>query len=178
MPTEPADATKVKTTQQALKTERASKGDVKGKRLVVASYVFMVFCNAVGFSGVFNSGSSVNMRVATDGLTMAVWTVIYFLQLVLIAAQCFAAPDIENLLQQGLRTRIAAAFCLNGLWLPICSAQMFLCAAIIVLAYLCVLISILWTVVIAYRNQVVTLHQKQERAFIKEQTIVNNWDAP
>lgn len=121
---------------------------IPGKIAVVAAYIFMILTNALSFTGLFGSNiadiSNDNPTYVTpDGLTFSIWGVIYLLELVLTVAQSCDVWDSERFLGFGVRYRIALAFVLNGLWLPIYCLKWFPVALAIITAYLVVLVSIL-----------------------------------
>lgn len=119
------------------------------KTFVVLSYIASLVVNGLAASGVL-SGQSIGeisdqfpTYVTPDGLTFAVWAVIYTLELLLVVMQCSAPDRIESLLQQSccltglsVRWRLVFAFSLNAIWLPIYVNLLFGWALLVIILYL------------------------------------------
>mmetsp|Transcript_127702 Transcript_127702/g.367547 ORF Transcript_127702/g.367547 Transcript_127702/m.367547 type:complete len:287 (+) Transcript_127702:104-964(+) len=129
--------------------------DESGAKWAVAiAYFVMLGLNAAGAAGLFglNIGTVSRMYptyVTPDGLTFAIWGVIYVLLFLLVLAQATADRNTEQILSRacafsGLstRTRIVLAFLLNGVWLPFYIGLYFWVAFIIIDLYLLTLVSL------------------------------------
>lgn len=126
------------------------------KTLVVVAYLVMVLSNVLAnkkvFGGLDNKiiSDSHPTWASPDGLTFAIWGVIYTMLLVMVVAQEFASSDRTekvfnrtcHLTGMTVRMRIVIAFLLNGVWLPVFNNQHFTLALGIMTAYLVMLASV------------------------------------
>ena len=124
------------------------------KTLVVLAFIASLAVNGFAASGAL-SGNSIGeisdqfpTYVTPDGLTFAVWGVIYSLELLLVIAQCSASEKVEKLLQQpcmltglSVRWRLILAFVFNAVWLPIYVNLYFGPALVVIILYLAFLFS-------------------------------------
>jgi hypothetical protein len=80
-----------------------------------------------------------------DGLTFAVWGIIYSLEMVMVVAQFFGSADdilLGEICGLKVRARISIAFVLNAFWLPLFNNELFFTAFVVMAVYLIVLLSI------------------------------------
>jgi len=125
-----------------------------GAFVVIGTYVLMVLSNVLSSKGVFGKDNkqlsdSYPTYVTPDGLTFAVWGVIYLLETITVVVQAIPYDRTEQLLAQrcpltglGVRERLSLAFLANAVWLPAFSAEQFWLALVIIISYLLLLISI------------------------------------
>eukprot|EP00403_Amphidinium_massartii_P010506 CAMPEP_0178425684 /NCGR_PEP_ID=MMETSP0689_2-20121128/28848_1 /TAXON_ID=160604 /ORGANISM="Amphidinium massartii, Strain CS-259" /LENGTH=272 /DNA_ID=CAMNT_0020047351 /DNA_START=1 /DNA_END=819 /DNA_ORIENTATION=+ len=127
-----------------------------GQATVVCSFIAMVASNVLSTKKVFGGKDNKVISdahptyVTPDGLTFAVWGMIYLMLTVTTVAQALVSPEstAEELLTAkcaftGLdtRSRLALAFLLNAVWLPVFSNEKFWAALLIMIGYLLVLLS-------------------------------------
>mmetsp|Transcript_22188 Transcript_22188/g.58574 ORF Transcript_22188/g.58574 Transcript_22188/m.58574 type:complete len:287 (-) Transcript_22188:75-935(-) len=129
--------------------------DAAAKWGVVITFVLSIVVNGLAATGKFGGITIGDLSrenptfITPDGLTFAVWSVIYLLQTVLVCAQFSPSPHAEELLSErdplaGLPTRyrIMLAFVANTVWLPAYLNLQFEIAMAIILVYLGVLFSV------------------------------------
>eukprot|EP00401_Gymnodinium_catenatum_P019160 CAMPEP_0117526648 /NCGR_PEP_ID=MMETSP0784-20121206/36390_1 /TAXON_ID=39447 /ORGANISM="" /LENGTH=269 /DNA_ID=CAMNT_0005322875 /DNA_START=78 /DNA_END=887 /DNA_ORIENTATION=+ len=123
--------------------------------VVVGAYVAMALPNFLASKKVFGGKTNKDISdsyptyVTPDGATFAVWGLIYLFLLVTAVAQVAPSSHMEAILSGGsswtgldVRTRLALAFLVNGLWLPVFSFERFWFALGIMAVYLALLVSI------------------------------------
>jgi len=121
---------------------------------VVGAFVVMVLSNYLAqkkfFGGKDNKVISDTHPtfITPDGLTFAVWGMIYIFLLVTVATQVFPNPLVELFLAStcpmtGLdaRARLVAAFLANAIWLPLFNNEYFWSALAVMVVYLSFLLS-------------------------------------
>lgn len=126
-------------------------GDYAAKWVLLGAYVFMIVANVVSaLSG--GSGTTIGdvsdefpTYITPDGMTFAIWGLIYLMWLVFVLAQfgigvCACFDGCWMYLGNGIRYLIAVAFVLNGVWLPLYTMKIFWLALIVIIAYLGVLV--------------------------------------
>lgn len=121
---------------------------------MVVAFVIMLASNLLatfGLTGrdIGSISNSFPTYCTPDGITFAVWGVIYLLQLVLTVAQFCPPPEVEFLFSTrccitGLvvRWRIAIVFFLNALWLPLFLSLYFILALMVIIVYLAACLSV------------------------------------
>lgn len=122
---------------------------------VGVTYVASLVVNGLAATGAF--GGKTNREISNenptfitpDGLTFAVWSVIYLFEGVLVCVQFCPSMHAEELMTQpcpltGLpvRLRIALAFAANTVWLPVYLMELFTVALLIILVYLGALLTV------------------------------------
>ncbi|CAE6932899.1 unnamed protein product [Symbiodinium natans] len=125
------------------------------KVLVVATFVFSLFLNALAARGFLSAQSigTVSSQYPTyltpDMLTFLVWAVTYTLEGILVVMQCSTSESAEKALQQrccltslSVRWRLVIAFLLNALWLPLYANMLFGKSMLVILVYLVFLLLI------------------------------------
>jgi hypothetical protein len=87
--------------------------------------------------------------VTPDGMTFAIWGLIYLLETATVIVQLFASESSEVLLEQqgppaslDVRTRLALTFLANAFWLPLWANERFWPALGVMLVYLMLLLSV------------------------------------
>jgi len=123
--------------------------------VVVFAFLFMVTCNGLASKKVFGGKDNKELSdshptyLSPDGLTFAIWGLIYLLETVLVVAQAIPSERTEELMAPrcpvtglDVRGRLTVAFVLNGLWLPVFNNEYFWSALCIMAPYLAVLASI------------------------------------
>lgn len=121
---------------------------------VAGAYVVMIAFNALANTDIFggkDQGEISNQNptyLTPDGLTFAVWGLIYLLEALLVIYQLNKLPEeTEALLQSkflglSVRWRLVIAFLLNASWLPVFNNELFWVALVIIVAYLVALIAV------------------------------------
>lgn len=122
---------------------------------VVISFVVSIAVNglaatgAVGGKDIGQISDENPTYITPDGLTFAVWSVIYLLQTILVCTQLFPSQHAEELLSErcrltGLptRERLILAFAANTIWLPVYLMLEFELAMVVILIYLGALLSV------------------------------------
>lgn len=122
--------------------------------LVGVSYVLLIISNVLSSTGFFGGdigaiSDSNPTFVTPDGLTFAVWGVIYLLEAVFVIAQFCPSEFGEELLRAPcplmcflpVRVVVSVAFIANAIWLPIYLSQIFWLALVVILVYLWALLA-------------------------------------
>lgn len=122
---------------------------------VGGAYVFMFLSNSMSQQRVLAAKDNQQISnehptyISPDGMTFAVWGVVYLFLLAITVAQFFPSERTDALLGQtcsltglNVRWRLALAFTLNGVWLPIFNNERFWEALVVMTGYLLVLLSI------------------------------------
>jgi len=127
------------------------------KVAVSVSFALMIALNVASSTGVLGLdlrtlSANFPTYVTPDGLTFAIWGLIYFLFFVLVVVQCMTDPQVEEILSRrctitglNVRWRLVATFLLNALWLPAYIAQLFAIAFVIIASYLTCLFSLYYS---------------------------------
>jgi hypothetical protein len=120
---------------------------------VLFCFVFMTACNALTSMGYFGPDnkklSDENPTyVSPDGLTFAIWGVIYLFELCLVLVQLFPGSHEEIFTRRcpvtnlDVRQRLVIAFLTNAFWLPIFSARQWWPSQLVISVYLAALLSL------------------------------------
>jgi len=109
---------------------------------VVLSYVLMITSNALSTNTAIYTktnadiaNTSPNVYLTPDGLTFAVWGIIYLCATVFVVFQALPSNHDNEALTQ-IRLPAAAAYLLNAIWLPVFQFEYFFCSEVIICAYL------------------------------------------
>jgi hypothetical protein len=116
-------------------------------------FVIMTASNALTTMGYFGDDnkklSDENPTyVSPDGLTFAIWGIIYLFEACLVVAQLFPGDHEEvftrkcRVLQLDVRQRLTIAFLANAVWLPIFSARKWWLSQVVIVVYLAALVSL------------------------------------
>eukprot|EP00929_Paragymnodinium_shiwhaense_P068512 TRINITY_DN3446_c0_g1_i1.p1 TRINITY_DN3446_c0_g1~~TRINITY_DN3446_c0_g1_i1.p1 ORF type:complete len:309 (-),score=69.52 TRINITY_DN3446_c0_g1_i1:390-1316(-) len=119
---------------------------------VLVAYIVMVAFNGLANTDLFggtDQGTISNENptyLTPDGLTFAVWGLIYLFQAVLVLYQLRPSEEAEAILESkmmgvSVRWRLVLAFLLNAAWLPVFNNELFWPALVIIAAYL---VALLW----------------------------------
>merc|ERR1711998_731522 len=115
---------------------------------VVLSYVLMITSNALSSNTAIYTktnadiaNSSPNVYLVPDGLTFAVWGIIYLCTTVFVVYQALPSNH-NNAALCAIRLHVSAAYLLNAIWLPVFQFKFFFCSQVIICCYLYVL----WTI--------------------------------
>lgn len=124
--------------------------------LVCAAFVAMAVSNYLSNKKFFGGRDNKEISdehptyVTPDGLTFAIWGLIYLMLLVLVVAQAIPSDNMEALMQQrcpltglGVRKRLVLAFLANSVWLPLFNNECFWAALAVMGIYLGLLLSVL-----------------------------------
>eukprot|EP00425_Heterocapsa_triquetra_P043814 CAMPEP_0195087360 /NCGR_PEP_ID=MMETSP0448-20130528/27221_1 /TAXON_ID=66468 /ORGANISM="Heterocapsa triquestra, Strain CCMP 448" /LENGTH=271 /DNA_ID=CAMNT_0040120921 /DNA_START=37 /DNA_END=852 /DNA_ORIENTATION=- len=122
--------------------------------LVVGAFAFMVAMNVLASRRAFGGKDNKELSdehptyLSPDGLTFAVWGMIYLLEAVLVVGQAIPSERTDKLMSPtcpvtglDVRGRLVLAFALNGVWLPTFNNELFWIALGIMSLYLAVLAS-------------------------------------
>ena len=125
------------------------------KILVVVTFVFSLFLNALAARGLLSAqsigtvSSQYPTYVTPDMLTFLIWAVTYTLEGILVVMQCSTSESAEKALQQpcsltslSVRWRLVIVFLLNALWLPLYANMLFGKSMLVILVYLAFLLMI------------------------------------
>eukprot|EP00438_Fugacium_kawagutii_P012666 Skav215621 [mRNA] locus=scaffold666:655317:661832:- [translate_table: standard] len=112
---------------------------------VLGSFVFMVTCNILASKKFFGGKDNKELSdenptyLSPDGLTFAVWGMIYLLEMVLVIAQLFPSEASDDVLEQrcpitglDVRERIALAFVVNGVYIGFAAGLTMNCSWVVV----------------------------------------------
>jgi len=119
---------------------------------VAVAFVVSIVMNALAGAGIFGKGigeiSDENPTFVTpDGITFAVWGLIYTLLTICVSAQLCPSDNANQLLDQKMmnldvRQRLTIAFLLNAVWLPFYVKEYFWVALAIIVFYFVALASV------------------------------------
>lgn len=120
---------------------------------LAVAFVTSIAMNGLAAAGVFGKDIGVISDenptfVTPDGVTFAVWGLIYTLLTILVCSQFCPSENAETLLAQkgvmglDVRQRLSIAFLLNAIWLPIYVNEFFWTALAVIASYLVALASV------------------------------------
>eukprot|EP00929_Paragymnodinium_shiwhaense_P068515 TRINITY_DN3446_c0_g2_i1.p1 TRINITY_DN3446_c0_g2~~TRINITY_DN3446_c0_g2_i1.p1 ORF type:complete len:306 (-),score=55.76 TRINITY_DN3446_c0_g2_i1:402-1319(-) len=119
---------------------------------VLLAYVIMVVVNGLANTDLFGGTDQTEISnsnptyLTPDGLTFAVWGLIYLFEAVLALYQMRPSEEAEAILETksmglSVRWRLVLAFLLNAAWLPVFNNELFWPALVIIVGYL---LAMLW----------------------------------
>mmetsp|Transcript_78089 Transcript_78089/g.198453 ORF Transcript_78089/g.198453 Transcript_78089/m.198453 type:complete len:276 (-) Transcript_78089:83-910(-) len=122
---------------------------------VIGAFVVMAVSNNLAMKKFFGGKDNKELSdthptyVSPDGLTFAVWGLIYLTELILVVAQAFPSEHTEGLLAKrcpltglDVRQRLICVFCANAVWLPVFNNECFWIALGVMAVYFGFLLSV------------------------------------
>ena len=134
---------------------------------VVVAYVVMILSNYLStattvFGGTNNAIISKEnpTTLSPDGLTFAIWGIIYLFETILVVYQFVPRTASESVLDGTTRHWLIAAFLFNAIWLPIFSFHRWWLALAVIVGYLLALYQTSVAMAINYGDRKVPAHSQ------------------